>query len=63
MDETVRRNAAVAESRAEGEAIGMAKGRAAGKLEMVKQMLLSNLDVETISKVSGMPVEEIKALK
>ncbi|MDR1651142.1 MAG: hypothetical protein LBR87_05085, partial [Synergistaceae bacterium] len=71
MDEAARRDAAVAEGeargRAEGEAKGRAegetKGKAEGKLEMVKQMLLSGFDIEVISKVSGMPAEEIKNLK
>jgi predicted transposase/invertase (TIGR01784 family) len=74
-DEAARREAAVAEGRAEGKAEGRAEGeakgraegrtegKAEGKLEMVKQMLISGLDIEVISQISGMPAEEIKNLK
>jgi predicted transposase/invertase (TIGR01784 family) len=55
MDEAARRDTAVAE--------GRARGRAEGKLEMVRQMLLSGLDIGVISQISGMSAEEIKNLK
>jgi predicted transposase/invertase (TIGR01784 family) len=75
MDEASRRKAAVAKGRAEGMAEGEAKGRAEGKaeglaegeakgkLEMAKQMLLDGIDIEVISRVSGISAEEIKNLK
>jgi predicted transposase/invertase (TIGR01784 family) len=67
MDEAARREMAVAEGEArgiaKGKAEGRAEGRTEGKLEMVKQMLLSGLDIEAISRISGMSAEEIRDLK
>jgi predicted transposase YdaD len=79
MDEAARRKAAVAKGRAEGEAKGRAEGEAKGraegeakgraegeakgKLKMVKQMLTGGLDIEVISRISGIPAEEIKNLE
>jgi predicted transposase/invertase (TIGR01784 family) len=59
MDEATRREVAVAEGRAEGKA----EGRVEGKLEMVKRMLHGGLDIELVSRISGMSAEEIKNLK
>ncbi|MDR1020290.1 MAG: hypothetical protein LBL73_05990 [Synergistaceae bacterium] len=51
MDEASRREAARAE------------GRTEGKLEMAKQMLLNGFDIELVSRISGIPAEEIEGLK
>jgi predicted transposase/invertase (TIGR01784 family) len=54
MDEATRREVAVAE--------GVARGVVEGELKMVKQMLINGIEIETISKVSGMSADEIRAL-
>lgn len=52
-----------ARGRAEGEARGRAEGEASGKLKVAKNMLEENLDINTISKVTGLSKEDISALK
>ena len=42
----------------EGEAIGISKG----KLEIAKNMLNQNMDVNLISNVTGLSIEEIEGL-
>ena len=51
-----------AEGFAKGEAIGMSKGRAEGRSEVARAMLLENISVETIAKVTGLSAEQIRAL-
>jgi predicted transposase/invertase (TIGR01784 family) len=46
-----------------GEAIGMAKGAEDEKLKMAKRMLADGLQVEIISKYTGLSLEEITKLK
>ena len=56
-----------AEGLAEGRAEGLAEGRAEGvessKIEMIKNMLEENYEYESISKISGKTVEEIKEIE
>ena len=42
---------------------GMAEGEAKGKTEIAKNMLKENIDIELISKVTGLSQEEIEKLK
>ncbi len=51
-----------AEGIVEGEAKGRAEGRAEANRETARNMLQMNLDVLTISKATGLSVEEIQAL-
>ena len=61
------RNEGIALGRAEGEAKGKAEGLAEGeakqKIETAKNMLKLSIDVEIISKVTGLSIEEIENLK
>ena len=56
-----------AEGHAEGHAEGFAKGRAEGisqkNLEIIKNMLAENLDIELISKITKTDKEEILRIK
>jgi predicted transposase/invertase (TIGR01784 family) len=65
-DEKEELRAAEAKGRAEGQAEGEAKGKAEGKTEaiiiMAKRMLELGLSIEEISKVTTLPVSEIKKL-
>lgn len=47
---------------AEGEAKGKLEGIVEGKLETAKAMKAEGIDVQVISRVTGLPVEEIQAL-
>ena len=51
------------EGRAEGLAEGIAEGIEANKLEMIKNLLLQNVDYNIISNASGKRVEEIKEIE
>ncbi|MDR3165876.1 MAG: Rpn family recombination-promoting nuclease/putative transposase, partial [Synergistaceae bacterium] len=63
MDEATRLKAAVTEGEARGEGRGKAKGVAECKLEMAKRMLLRGFEIETISQISELSVEDIGKLK
>lgn len=56
----------MAEGKAEGLELGKAEGRAEGKalaqVEVAKNMLAMGLDVDTISKATGLAVDEINSL-
>ena len=60
------RKEAIAEGLAEGRAEGLAEGRAEGlteaTMQIAKNMRSMELDVEVISKVTGLPVDEIEKL-
>jgi predicted transposase/invertase (TIGR01784 family) len=56
------RKVAIAEGLAEGKAQGMAQGMAQEKLQIAKNMLAMGLDTETISKATGLSVDEIDNL-
>ena len=47
----------------EAEQLGLERGQKLEKLEIAKNMLSENLKIETISKVTGLTVEEIESLK
>ena len=42
---------------------GIAEGKAKGKTEIAKNMLKENVNIELISKVTGLSLEEIEKLK
>ena len=50
------------EGRAEGEQIGMKKGEHLKAIEIAKNLKLSGLSAEIISKATGLSEEEISAL-
>ncbi len=56
------RTEGLAEGEKIGEARGEASGRAAEKLEMAKAMKSEGIDINTIVKVSGLPLGEIEKL-
>jgi predicted transposase/invertase (TIGR01784 family) len=62
MDEMARREAAEAKGRAEGIAEGEVKGKLEGKLEVVRKMLGRGLELDIISEISGLSLDEIRAL-
>ena len=41
---------------------GIEQGKNLEKIEMIKQMLKENIDIETISKVTGLEIREIEAI-
>jgi len=49
--------------RDEGIEQGIEQGIEKGKLELVKKMLLANIDINQISEISGLSLEEIKELQ
>ena len=49
--------------RAEGEAKGKAEGRAEGREMTARNLLSLGIDVETISKATGLKLEDIEALR
>ena len=51
-----------AEGRAEGEAIGLQKGETIGILKTAKKMKEEGLDVNVISKLTNLSVDEIEKL-
>ena len=53
---------AKAEGIAEGEAIGLVKGKSEGKIEVVKNMLKLNMSNEIISKSTGLSIKEIEEI-
>jgi predicted transposase/invertase (TIGR01784 family) len=50
-------------AKAEGKAEGMAEGEAKGKLEIAQRMLLENIDINLITKITGLSIEELDKLK
>jgi predicted transposase/invertase (TIGR01784 family) len=59
MDEAARLEAAKAEGLAEGKA----EGKTEGKWETAKRMFLRGFEIETISQLSGLSVEDVEKLK
>jgi predicted transposase YdaD len=51
-----------AEGRAEGEAIGLQKGETIGILKTAKKMKEEGLDVNVISKLTNLSIDEIEKL-
>ena len=58
---TVKKAEEKAEAR--GEARGKAEGKAEEKLEIAKNLLSQNIDINTISTATGLSVKEIIKLK
>lgn len=52
-----------AEGLAEGEAKGKAEGRGEGLVEVAKNCLKNGMDITTISKITGLTIEEIEKLR
>ena len=50
----------LAEGKAEGKAEGLEEGRAEEKAEIAKKMLEENIEIETISKLTGLTKEKIE---
>lgn len=46
-----------------GEVIGLEKGKVEKELDMIKNMLANDIDIEMISKVSGKTTQEIKEIE
>jgi predicted transposase/invertase (TIGR01784 family) len=63
MDEMARTEAAVAKAEAKGIAKGKAEGKLENKIEVAKNMLDSDFDLDTISKISGLSLDKIKSLR
>ncbi|MCH5241423.1 MAG: Rpn family recombination-promoting nuclease/putative transposase [Muribaculaceae bacterium] len=58
--------AGIAEGREEGRAVGIAEGRAEGRVEekweMAKNLLNLGVDLETVSKASGLSIQDLRKL-
>ena len=52
----------IEQGKAQGIAIGRAEGEAKGKAEMLRNLLSSGMDFDTISRITKMAIEEIKKL-
>ena len=67
MEEQAALSTAKEKGRLMGKAEGIAEGRTEGKrqkqLEIAKKSLKENIDIETISKITGLTIEEIRNLK
>ena len=57
------RREAKAEGIAEGEAIGLTKGKAEEKTAIAKRLLSMGLSVENIAKATSLSVEQVEAIK
>ena len=62
MDALVKYNE-IEDAKKEGKAEGKAEGIMENKIEITKNLLKENIDIETISKATGLTEEEIKNLK
>ena len=51
------------EGREEGKAVGKAEGREENKIEIVKLSLSQNIDIGTISLITGLSIEKIKEIQ
>ena len=47
----------------EGKALGIAEGIKQNKFEIAKNMLKENIDINTISKVTGLTIDDIKNIE
>lgn len=56
-------SAGLEQGRIEGEAVGRTKGREEGKVETARNLLALGVDIETISKATGLDAGEIEALR
>ena len=58
-----RYNGEINTARREGRTEGLEEGRAEGRVEVAMNMLAMSIDIMTISKATGLSIEEIKHLK
>ena len=58
-----RYNGEINTARREGRTEGLEEGRVEGRVEVAMNMLAMSIDMETISKATGLSIEEIKHLK
>ena len=62
-DKAYNRRIGKEEGLKEGKEEGLKEGEKKGKIEMAKMLLKSGVDIEIISKSSGLSIDEIKNLK
>ncbi|MDD5836505.1 MAG: transposase, partial [bacterium] len=62
-NEEMLRNTAYEDGKSKGRLEGKAEGKLEGKIEDVKNALALNLDIETITKITGLSKEEIKKIQ
>ena len=61
LDEYCQR-LAIMDAKNEGESVGKKEGIKEGKIEIAKNMLLKNIDINTISDCTGLTIKEIKEI-
>lgn len=61
--EEVARVVNLDEARKEGIEQGVKQGQNENRLEIAKNMISENMDIEMISKITGLPKEKIESLK
>lgn len=62
-DDMMIRNSLISEAKEEGMNKGLRKGLKQSKLEIAKNMLNENIDINIVSKVTGLSIKEINKLK
>ena len=62
-NESLKERDYIVSAEEKGIEIGKAEGKAEEKIEIAKNLLSQNIDINTISTVTGLPVEKINALK
>lgn len=63
MKEVLTQRDVISAAEAKGKIAGKAEGKAENKIETAKLMLLENLDLNLISKVTGLTIEKINEMK
>ena len=63
MDTIRVQNDVLDTARDEGRAEGLEEGRAQGVADVAKKMLAAGMDVQMISSVTGLSVQEIEAIR
>ena len=63
MDEKAIYQAGINNGKAEGEKLGRKQGRVETIKEIAKKLLKQNMNIESISEITGLSVEEIEKLK
>ena len=61
VEKTIR-NASLREGLAEGEAIGLEKGKVEGKIETALNLLADGVSIENVSKYTGLTIQQIQEL-
>lgn len=66
-EDEIKKNSYYAEGYENGEANGIKKGKETGKLEekldLAKKMIQNSINLETISKITGLTKKELESLK